>query len=146
MNPLSPSAVVRHTDIDATLASDSVVGKRLLEPMKAIAAANNLPFKIIEDHQVPVSECEVHILEGDLWCCLEGSVRFVTGGTLVDPKHRPNADGTPNPNELVAETIEGGSETILEKGDWLWIPPGQPHLHTCEGTARLLIVKIPVAK
>ena len=141
---MSGCIVVRNAEVDASLSSTPVRGKRALEPLKSLAAEHKLPFKIIEDHQVPVSECEVHRREGDLWCVLEGSVRFVVGGELVNPTNRPNADGTPNENELVSDEIQGGIEYALEKGDWLWIPPGEPHLHTCEGTARLLIVKIPV--
>jgi len=139
---MNKSFVVRASDFTAALASVPVVGKRVLEPLKTLATENRLPFKIIEDHEVSVSECEVHVLEGDLWSCLEGAVRFTVGGKLVEPKHRKNADGSDNVNELVADAIEGGEVIILEKGDWLWIPAGEPHLHTCEGTARLLIVKI----
>ena len=139
---MNPCYVVRRGEIEKTLAQEPVVGKRALEPLKALAAEHRLPFKIIEDHQVPTSLCEVHVHEGDLWQVLEGSVRFVVGGEMVDPYHPKNADGSLNMNEILANEIKGGTEHMLEVGDWLWIPPGQPHLHTCEGTARLLIVKV----
>lgn len=142
---MSASVFVSHGDIEATLAAVPVVGKRLLEPLASLARDKKLPFKIIEDHQVPVSECEVHMTEGDLWSCLEGKVQFTVGGKLVAPMYRKNSDGSDNVQELVADSIEGGQVHILEKGDWLWIPAGEPHLHVCDETARLMIIKIPHA-
>ena len=128
--------------IDATLATPPVQGKRLLEPLKSFAKQNNFPVNILEDTNV-VSEAEVHKDDGDLWHCLEGTVTFVTGGTLTEPQEQRCADGTPNAREWKGKSITGGTETVLHPGDWLWIPAGEPHLHRADGTARLIIIKIP---
>lgn len=117
-------------------------GKHLLEPLKSVAAVENLPFNILEDNNV-VNDAEVHMKEGDLWLCLRGEVTFTFGGTLMDGKSKINADGTTDNNELRAKEILGGITTILKPGDWLWIPPGQPHQHRCKGMALLFIIKIP---
>lgn len=138
----NPSVFIPKSEIDQTLATPSTQGKRLLEPFKAFAAANKLPFNILEDNAVS-NEAEVHHHEADLWLCLEGSVRFVTGGEMVDPWFKKLADGTEDQREVKAKEIRGGTESVLNPGDWLWIPAGQPHLHVCEGVARLVIVKIP---
>ncbi|MDZ4285450.1 MAG: cupin domain-containing protein, partial [Candidatus Sungbacteria bacterium] len=101
-----------------------------------------LPFKILEDHQT-VNEAEIHRIEGDLWCSLQGEVTFTHGGELVEPRARVRKDGTTDENELIAKEISGGTEVVMKPGDWLWIPAGTAHQHSCTGTARLMIIKIP---
>ena len=86
---------------------------------------------------------EVHRHEGDLWQCLEGEVTFVYGGELVEPEMQKRADASVNEFEIKGSAIANGTEIVLTPGDWLWIPAGQPHLHRTEGTAHLVIIKIP---
>ena len=140
--PLQPCVFVSRREIDATLAASATQGKRLLEPLQSIAAANALPLNILEDKEVS-NEAEVHRHEGDLWGCLEGEVTFVYGGELVGSWAKKLADGGMDDRELKAKNIRGGTEVALTAGDWLWIPAGQPHLHRTDTTARLFIVKIP---
>lgn len=135
--------LVRKEDIDKTLASVPTQGKKLLEPLKSLAAANKLPFNILEDKEILNNDAEVHTHESDLWLCLEGEVKFVYGGELTDPWFKKLADGTEDRREIKAKEIRGGETAILKPGDWLWIPAGQPHQHQCAGTARLAIIKIP---
>jgi len=113
----------------------------LVEPLKSFALENNLPFKILEDKEV-VNEAEVHKIEGDLWHCLEGKAEFIYGGELVNPIVVIQ-NGIANENELKAKEIFGGIKVILRAGDWLWVPPWQPHQHQCSEVARLIIIKIP---
>ncbi len=140
----SKCVFVPSNDVQATLAVPATAGKKLLQPFRAFALANNLPFNILEDVNV-VNEAEVHIHEGDLWLCLEGEVAFVYGGEMVNPWFKKLADGTEDRREVKAKEIKGGTTSILKPGDWLWIPAGQPHQHNCTGTARLMIIKIPAA-
>lgn len=127
--------------IEETLRTGAKRGKNLVEPLKSFALQNNLPFKILEDKEV-ANEAEVHKTEGDLWSCLEGEAIFTYGGELVGAEVVVQ-NGIPNKNELKAKEILGGTETMLRPGDWLWIPPGQPHQHRCLKTTRLIIIKIP---
>lgn len=136
--------LVPKEEIDKTLATVPTQGKKLLEPLKSLAAANKLPFNILEDKEVLNNEAEVHKHEGDLWLCLEGEVKFTYGGELVEPWVKKLPDGTTDNREWKAKEIRGGTESILKPGDWLWIPAGQPHQHICGGLARLAIIKIPV--
>lgn len=130
-------------EIKAICASDPIKGKNMLEPLKSKAQEQGLPFNILEDHQV-VNEAEIHLGYGDLWCCLEGNSTFIYGGSLVNSRVKVRKDGTEDANELLAKEISGGTEIILKPGDWLWVPAGQPHQHSCASTARLMIIKIPV--
>lgn len=132
-----------HSDlIKRALDTTPAQGKRSLEPIKTLAAQNNLPIQILEDKEIK-NDAEIHMKEGDLWCCLQGEVRFICGGELVDPWFKKNANGGEDKNEIKAKEIRGGSEVILKKGDWLWIPPGEAHQHICLSLARLAIIKIP---
>lgn len=66
---LEKCVLVRKEDVDKTLATEPVQGKKLLEPLKSFAAANKLPFNILEDKEVLNNEAEIHKHEGDLWLC-----------------------------------------------------------------------------
>ena len=134
--------LLRKGNIDETLASEPIQGKRLLEPLKTFAAQNKLPLNILEDKEVS-NDAEIHMHEADLWQCLEGEVTFIYGGEMVDPWFGKNPDGTENKNEIKAKEIKGGTTSTLKPGDWLYIPAGEPHRHFCEGVARLVIIKIP---
>ena len=134
--------VIRKEVIDRTLKNEPTPGKKLLEPLKSLAAASKLPLNILEDKEV-VNDAEVHKHEGDLWLCLEGEVNFIYGGELVNPWAKKNPDGTLDEREWKAKEIKNGTEVVLYAGDWLWIPEGVPHQHKCSLVARLAIIKIP---
>ena len=131
--------LIRKQMIVKALKQKPVQGKRHLEPFKKWMLAKKLPFSILEDSEVPGAEPELHKHEGDLWCCLEGTVKFVIGGKIVKPFVRKGYNG----NEMGGEKIVGGKAIFLKPGDWLWIPPTHPHMHTCSETARMIIIKIP---
>lgn len=135
------AAYVPYDFVKNTLSKEPTEGKNLLEPFKSLATEKNLPFKILEDSKVK-NLAELHFDEGDLWCCIEGEAAFVCGGSLVNPRKKKNPDGAENPKELLADGIEGGKESILKAGDWLWIPPGVPHQHSAD-FARMFIIKVP---
>ncbi len=139
---MNPCTYIPKSMIDETLATIPQQGKRLLEPLKLFSKEHIIPMNILEDKEI-TNDAEIHMHEGDLWHCIEGEVIFIYGGELVEPWVQKNPDGTENQNELKAKTIRNGEETTLHKGDWLWIPAGQPHQHICKTLARLLIIKIP---
>lgn len=127
--------VVRKEDMEAALETAPTPGKHLLEPFRAFVE-KGFPLRIIEDSKVSVSQSELHTKEGDLVLCLEGEPEFVYGGELIDPAPFDEAN-------ILGHGIRGGEKIILKPGDWLWIPPQEAHMHTCAGTARLAIIKIP---
>ncbi|OGY63563.1 MAG: hypothetical protein A3I89_01990 [Candidatus Harrisonbacteria bacterium RIFCSPLOWO2_02_FULL_41_11] len=138
------TVVVRSEEVKKSLESIPVQGKKLLEPLKSIATQHDLPFNILEDKDVSDNLAEVHAVDGDLWLCLEGEAVFTLGGELVDPYEVKRRDGVSDSRELKAKKIQGGTNTVLKSGDYLWIPPGVPHVHNVPtGVARLVIIKIP---
>lgn len=127
--------------IDETLAQAPLRGKRNIEPLKSFSKTHGASITILEDTDV-INDAEVHAKEADLWGCIDGEVTFLCGGELIDPWYAKKADGSKNQNELKAKTIKGGTKIVLKSGDWLQIPAGEPHQHSCRGTARLFIIKI----
>lgn len=134
---------IPHGDIEEVLAQKAKQGKRQLEPFSALMKSRGVPVAIVEDTNVFDNKAEVHTEAADLWYCLEGTVTFTTGGTLMDKTVRKLPDGGSDTTEWKGTGIEGGTDTVLSKGDWLYIPAGEPHVHRAAGTARLLIAKIP---
>jgi len=129
--------LVRKEEIEKILKNTApVAGKKMLEPFKS-SFKKELPFGIIEDFEYQKIEAEVHKHEGDLWLGLEGEVEFICGGELVESWVKDGAGG----NELGGKDIKGGEKVVLKPGDWLWIPPGEPHMHTAE-FGRMVIIKI----
>ena len=143
MNKPQECVFIKKETIDETLSSKAIKGKKLLNPLSAISSAKGLPMNILEDSEILDNEAEVHHHEADLWLCLEGKVQFTYGGEMVDPWFKKLPDGSLDKREVKAKQIKGGEEVTMKAGDWLWIPAGQPHVHNCTGTARLVIIKVP---
>ena len=130
------------TIIDECLANRPVGGKNILEPLQSLTKERGISINILEDTQV-TNKVEVHVYESDIWYCLEGEAKFLIGGDMVDQYDRIKSDGTVDTQELRAKGLKNAKEVILKPGDWLWIPAGEPHQHGAEGTARMVIIKIP---
>lgn len=130
--------------IDETLRQAPYQGKHLVDPFKSFAASQGLPFNILEDCDVPKwgNDSEVHCHEADLWLGLDGKVNFVYGGKMDGKKWAKSLQdrGVDN-RELKSERIADGTESVLKRGDWIFIPEGQPHTHY--GSGRMIIIKIP---
>lgn len=138
----SESLFIPKKQIDEILALPPVQGKRNLEPFASIAKQTGLPFQILEDTAVS-NDAEIHLLEDDLWLCLEGKVAFLCGGTLGESWFSKRADGSLNKNEIKSKTLNDATKHNLTVGDWLWIPAGVPHQHSSIKTTRLAIIKVP---
>jgi mannose-6-phosphate isomerase-like protein (cupin superfamily) len=136
------SVFIPASKVDAALKTNPEQGKRLLEPLKSIWQEHGTPINVLEDHKVS-NEAEVHRHEGDLWICLQGEVEFVVGGEMINPWAKVLPDGGVDDREIKSKEINDGTSHTLYKGDILWIPAGEPHLHRTEGTARLYIIKVP---
>jgi len=119
--------VIRKEKIYKSLKTRPTPGKKLLKLYNRSDSVKRLPLNILEDNKI-INDAEIHKQTGDLFFCLEGEAIFIYGGKLHGKK------------------IAGGKETVLKPGDWLWIPPGQPHQHKCLGVTRLIIIKIPSRK
>lgn len=63
---------------------------------------------------------EIHTADADIVHVLDGTATLVTGGTAVNAKET-------GPGELRGESIQGGEEHLLSKGDVIIVPAGTPH-------------------
>lgn len=77
-------------------------------------------YKIHASRRVEAGQAEVHTRDTDIIYVLEGSVTFVTGGTVVEPKDA-------GPDEIRGTRIDGGTSRALNKGDVMVVPAGVPH-------------------
>lgn len=132
------SVLVNKKFIDQALKTMPKKGKNFVEPFNTWSIKNNLPLNIIEDNEVS-NKAERHKNEGDLWFCLVGEINFICGGRMINEVTLPNT----NNNNSQADYIRGGKKFTLKSGDWLWIPPGEPHQHASKSLSRLIIIKIP---
>jgi glc operon protein GlcG len=110
--PAVPSA---HDDV-AYLKSPQVMAA-FAKGMPLIETAD---YKIHASRRTEAGQAEVHTRDTDIIYVLEGSVTFVTGGTVIDPK-------TIGPDEIRGARIEGGSARALNTGDVMVVPAGVPH-------------------
>lgn len=77
-------------------------------------------YQVLTARRDRPGEVEVHSLDTDIMYVVKGTATFVTGGTVVNPKHTV-------PNEIRGQSIRGGTPHQLGPGDILIIPHGVPH-------------------
>lgn len=77
-------------------------------------------YKIHASHRDGAGMAEVHVRDTDIIYVLEGSAKFITGGTVIDGK-------TTEENEIRGASIQGGEERQLAPGDVIVVPNGIPH-------------------
>jgi uncharacterized protein GlcG (DUF336 family) len=88
--------------------------------MKGMPLIETMGYKIHASRRVAAGQAEVHSRDTDLIYVLDGSVTFVTGGTVVDPK-------VIGEDEIRGLRIDGGTARALNKGDVIVVPAGTPH-------------------
>ena len=93
-------------------------------------------YKVQGGHRTTPSMVEVHQKETDVIYVTDGSVTYVTGGTMIG--------GTVTaPNELRGTDIQGGETHHMVKGDVIVVPAGTPHWSKeVPGPVSYYIVKI----
>jgi len=105
-------------------APDSVV--YVNDERVAAAFARGVPlletgaYKVHASRRTEAGQAEVHTRDTDIIYVLEGSVTFVTGGTVIEPREI-------GPEEIRGTRIEGGTARALSKGDFMVVPAGTPH-------------------
>lgn len=81
-------------------------------------------------------QAEVHVKDTDIIYVLEGSTKFVTGGTVVDGK-------TTAPDEIRGTAVKDGETRRLGKGDVIIVPNGTPHwFKEVDGPVLYYVVKV----
>lgn len=135
---------------DRVLGKPPLQGKHFISSFGKLFEASGVPqgaqgaIEILENHEVERfgNQTEVHRTAADLWVGISGSITFVVGGEVVEPRERVGADGSVNPNEIRGKAITNGAEYAVGPGDIFYIPPGEPHTHY--GSGRAFIVKLDV--
>jgi mannose-6-phosphate isomerase-like protein (cupin superfamily) len=82
-------------------------------------------------------KAELHEKVADFFVVLEGTATLVTGGKIIN--------GAPSaPGEVRGDSVQGGLQTQLKKGDIVHIPANTPHqlLVPKGGTFQYFIVKV----
>ena len=77
-------------------------------------------YKIHASRREAQGQAEIHTRDTDIIYVLAGSVTFVTGGSVVDPK-------VVGQDEIRGSRIEGGTLHALSQGDVIVVPAGTPH-------------------
>jgi glc operon protein GlcG len=88
--------------------------------LKGIPLLETMGYKIHASRREAQGLAEVHARDTDIIYVLDGSVTFVTGGVIVDPK-------AVDQDEIRGARIEGGTLHALNKGDVMVVPAGTPH-------------------
>jgi mannose-6-phosphate isomerase-like protein (cupin superfamily) len=78
-------------------------------------------YKVMASRRDADGQAEVHARDTDIFYILEGTATLVTGGTVVNGK-KTAAD------EERGDSIKGGQEQAVAKGDIITIQRGVPHL------------------
>ena len=96
---------------------DSQVMEAFAKGMPLLETAD---YKIHASRRMEAGQAEVHTRDTDIIYVLQGSVTFVTGGTVIDPQ-------TTGPDEIRGALIEGGTTRALNTGDVMVVPAGVAH-------------------
>jgi mannose-6-phosphate isomerase-like protein (cupin superfamily) len=98
------------------------------EPILSLA-----PYRANLEYRPIPGPAAVHDTEDEVMVVIEGSGTITLGGQMVNPSR-------PNPTNQSADSISGGSDQKLAKGDFLIVPHGTPHQVTqVEGPALVLM-------
>jgi uncharacterized protein GlcG (DUF336 family)/mannose-6-phosphate isomerase-like protein (cupin superfamily) len=88
--------------------------------LKGMPLLETMGYKIHASRREAQGQAEIHARDTDIIYVLDGSVTFVTGGVVVDPK-------IVDQDEIRGARIEGGTLHALNKGDVIVVPAGTPH-------------------
>ena len=92
-------------------------------------------YKVHASLREAPGQAEVHARDTDIIYVLEGTAIIVTGGSVVD-------GSTTGPDEIRGNSIRGGVEQQLVKGDVFIVPNGVPHRFTrVQAPFRYYVVK-----
>jgi glc operon protein GlcG len=109
------------------------VNKAFEKGMPLIEIAN---YKVHASHRDGPGIVEVHTKDTDIIYMLEGTARFVTGGTVVEGK---NIEA----EEIRGKDLKGGETRTITKGDVIVVPHGTPHwFKEVNGPINYYVVKV----
>lgn len=86
----------------------------------------------------PANPASIHDNEHELFYVIEGAGTMTSGGTLVNGKRS-------NPTNQSGDSISGGTDTHLSKGDFLIIPAGVAHQITADAGGAIALMTFHAA-
>jgi mannose-6-phosphate isomerase-like protein (cupin superfamily) len=115
---LTKGTVMTAADLHAAIAKTG--DDRPVAPTRVFTLTGDKPYAVAVEHRMPLPQtASVHETEAELFYLIDGSATMVTGGKLVgETRNGVNLSGT---------SIEGGTPTKLNKGDFFMVPEGVPH-------------------
>lgn len=128
--------ITKASEVAATIASVPKEKKKGITLNGNLAEKNYATFAVVIDNVL--GKGEVHDKFRDIWVILSGSGRFNLGGKMVSPTSA--GDG-----EWTSDSLEGADAVLVDAGDVIDIPPGEPHqTDGLGGRIEALVIKVPV--
>jgi mannose-6-phosphate isomerase-like protein (cupin superfamily) len=95
------------------------------------------PYKANLEYRTAAGPAAIHEDDAEFFYVIDGKGTLVTGGKLI-------GEARLNPKNLTGKGIEGGTSTIVSKGDFLIIPQNTPHwIDSVDGTLILMSLHVP---
>ena len=95
------------------------------------------PYNVNMEHRVNMPQnASIHDKEAELFYVVDGGGTVVLGGRLTN--------GTKNGDNSTGSGIEGGDAKKISKGDFIFVPQGQPHWFSAiDGELTLMSLHLP---
>lgn len=100
------------------------------EPILSLA-----PYRANLEYRPIPGPAAVHDTEDEVMVVIEGSGTITLGGQMVNPTR-------PNPTNQSADSINGGTDQKLARGDFLIVPHGTPHQVTKVDAPALVLMTL----
>jgi mannose-6-phosphate isomerase-like protein (cupin superfamily) len=109
-------------------------------PASSVRVFTMAPYRVAVEHLTGQPQiAAIHEAEAELFYVISGSATIVTGGELVEP--------TRNGTNLLSKGITGGTAQKISPGDFVFVPPGLPHVLTdVQGVLDQLSLHLPMPK
>ena len=101
-----------------------------IEPILSLA-----PYRANLEYRPIPGPAAVHDSEDEVMYVIEGAGTITLGGQMVNPTR-------PNPSNQAADSISGGSDQKVAKGDFLIVPHGTPHQITAVEAPALVLMTL----
>jgi len=93
------------------------------------------PYRANLEYRPIPGAAAVHDTEDEVMYVIEGSGTITLGGQMVNPTR-------PNPTNQSADSISGGADQKVSKGDFLIVPHGTPHQVTAVDAPALVLMTL----
>ena len=109
-------------------------------PASSVRVFALAPYRVSVEHLTSQPQiAAIHEAEAELFYVISGSATMITGGELIEP--------TRNGTNLLSKGITGGTAQKISTGDFVFVPPGLPHVLTdVQGVLDQMSLHLPMPK